>query len=149
MGRVGTGAYDVLHERYGDNVVGFDLDPRQVEKHRHSTRRVVLASATDSDFWERLHIDPNQIQLVLLAMSSQVENRIAIEQLRSEGYQGLIAATARYADELDELKAVGADVAYHVLAESGPGFVRHSLEALDRRTPSPESTNAPLSTSAR
>lgn len=40
------------------------------------------------------------------------------------------AATARFADELDELRAGGADVAYHVLAESGPGFVRQSLAVL-------------------
>jgi glutathione-regulated potassium-efflux system ancillary protein KefC len=135
MGRVGTGAYDALRERFGEGVVGFDLDPHQVEKHHAARRRVVLASATDADFWERLHIDRDRIDMVLLAMSSHVENRIAIEQLRTEGYTGLIAATARHADELDELRQHGADVAYHVLAESGPGFVRHSLAAFDTHTP--------------
>lgn len=134
MGNVGTGAYDLLRQQYREGVVGFDLDGDRVEQHLAAGRRVVHASATDSDFWERLHIDPQQIQLVLLAMSSPLENRIAIELLRAEGYQGLIAATARYPDELDELRAHGADVAYHVLAESGPGFVRQSLAALEART---------------
>jgi glutathione-regulated potassium-efflux system ancillary protein KefC len=137
MGRVGAGAYDILREKYGDGVVGFDLDPHQVEANLAEGRRVVLASATDSDFWERLHIDPDSIQMVLLAMSSKTENRIAIELLRAEGYNGLIAATARYADELDALRSYGADVAYHVLAESGPGFVRQTLQALESRGSGP------------
>ncbi|MFW5925106.1 MAG: cation:proton antiporter [Myxococcota bacterium] len=136
MGRVGTGAYDSLYERYGDRVVGFDVDPHPMEAHRAAGRRVVLASATDADFWERLHIDPQQIEMVLLAMSSHVENRIAIRQLRAEGYTGLVAATARYADELEDLLADGADVAHHVLAESGAGFVRHSLTALEHQSAS-------------
>jgi glutathione-regulated potassium-efflux system ancillary protein KefC len=141
MGRVGTGAYDTLHERYGDHVVGFDVDPTPIEAHHAAGRRVILGSATDADFWERLHIDPHQIEMVLLAMSSPVENRIAIQQLRAEGYTGLIAATARYADELDELRASGADVAHHVLAESGPGFVRHALDALEPQ-PGPQAAGA-------
>jgi glutathione-regulated potassium-efflux system ancillary protein KefC len=135
MGRVGTGAYDALREHFGDGVVGFDLDPHQIDAHVAAQRRVVLASATDSDFWDRLHVDRKRIQMVLLAMSSHVENRVAIKQLRAEGYAGLVAATARYPDELDELRACGADVAYHVLAESGPGFVRHSLAAFESHDP--------------
>jgi glutathione-regulated potassium-efflux system ancillary protein KefC len=137
MGRVGTGAYDALREGSEECIVGFDLDPHQIEKHHADGRRVVLASATDSDFWDRLHVDRKRVRMVLLAMSSHIENRIAIEQLRSEGFEGLVAATARYPDELDELRAAGADVAYHVLAESGPGFVRHSLSALNASAPIP------------
>src|SRR5690606_2871305 len=86
MGRVGTGAYDALRETFENGVLGFDLDSHQIERHQAAGRRVVLASATDPDFWERLHIDRNRIELVLLAMSSPLENRVAIEQLRSEGY---------------------------------------------------------------
>lgn len=130
MGRVGTGAYKTLLPRYGNTVVGFDQDGVQVDHHLAAGRRVVLASATDADFWERLQIDRERIQLVLLAMSSHIENRIAIAQLRAEGFTGLIAATARHQEELEELREAGADVAYHVLAESGPGFVHHALDAL-------------------
>lgn len=133
MGRVGTGAYDFLASNPETVVVGFDIDAQQLERHRAAGRRVVLASGTDPDFWQRLRIRRDHTQMVLLAMSSHVENRAAIEQLRAEGYRGLVAATARYADELDELRETGADVAYHVLAESGTGFVRSTLAELEAR----------------
>lgn len=135
MGRVGTGAYDALCERYRDHVVGFDLDLDAVERNRQEGRRVVLASATDADFWERLHVDPAKIELVMLAMSSHMENLGAIDLLRAAKYRGVIAATARYADELQELRDAGADVAFHVLAEAGVGLVRHAFDAVDAVSP--------------
>jgi len=133
MGRVGSGAYDELRERYGDRVVGFDVDIDVIANNEAAGRRVVLASATDQDFWERLHVNRDQVELVLLAMSSHVENITAITQLRGTRYAGFVAATARYADEVEELRQAGADVAFHVLAEAGTGLVRHSLEALAAR----------------
>ncbi len=143
MGRVGTGAYDALVERYDGEVVGFDLDMDAVERSREDGRRVVLASATDADFWERLHIDPERIELVMLAMSSHHENLGAIELLRGAKYRGVIAATARYGDELEELRAAGADVAFHVLAEAGLGLVRHALDAVDGIPPKSRVSRVP------
>lgn len=130
MGRVGAGAYDALVERYEGSVIGFDLDVDVFERNLAEGRRVVLASATDADFWERLHVDPTRIELVVLAMSSHSENLAAIELLRTSSCRGVIAATARYADELEELRAAGSDVAFNVLAEAGVGLVRHALDAV-------------------
>ncbi|MBX3269125.1 MAG: cation:proton antiporter [Sandaracinaceae bacterium] len=137
MGRIGTAAYDVVKERYGDTVVGFDIDAKHVAAHQAQGRRCVLASATDADIWERLEVDRDDIELVLLAMSSHVENRTAVEQLRKEHFPGLIAATARFPDEVDALRARGADLAVHVMAEAGMGFARDALERLDRRSAPP------------
>lgn len=131
MGRVGSGAYDALVERYGARVVGFDVDVDAVATHEAAGRRVVLASSTDQDFWERLHIDRDRVELVVMAMPSHSENLTAIGQLRAARFQGFVAATARYPDEVEELRAAGADAAFHVLAEAGAGLVRHALEARD------------------
>jgi predicted Kef-type K+ transport protein len=131
MGRVGESAYDALRERFGERVVGFDLDADVVARQQAAGRRVVLASATDADFFDRLHVDRERVQIVLLAMSSHVENLAAIDLLRKAKLPGLVAASARYGDEVEELRAAGADVAFHVLAEAGAGLVRHALEALD------------------
>ena len=133
MGRVGSGAYDALRERYEGKVVGFDLDLDVVKRNQNEGRRVVLASATDADFWERLQVDPDKIELVVLAMSSHPENLGAIDLLRAAKYRGVIAATARYGDELEELRKAGADVAFHVLAEAGMGLAHHALHAVDGR----------------
>ncbi len=130
MGRVGTAAYDVVKERYGDAVVGFDIDLRRILIHQEAGRRVVLASATDADVWERLEVDHEDLELILLAMSSHVENRAAILQLREAHFPGLIAATARFPDEVRDLMDAGADLAVHVMAEAGAGLARDALDHL-------------------
>jgi glutathione-regulated potassium-efflux system ancillary protein KefC len=137
MGRVGTAAYDVIQENYGAAVLGFDIDSKRVSAHELAGRRVVAASATDADLWERLRVDRNEIELVLLAMSSHVENRVAIKQLRAERFPGLIAATARFPDEVEALVKVGANVAVHVMAEAGAGFARDALARLRSKSIEP------------
>lgn len=131
MGRVGSGAYEALTERYAAAVVGFDIDPDVVASNVSLGRRAVQAGATDPDFWERLHIERERIELVVLAMSSHVENLGAIEVLRGQGYGGVIAASARHVDEVEALREAGAQVSFHVLAEAGAGLVRRALHALD------------------
>jgi glutathione-regulated potassium-efflux system ancillary protein KefC len=141
MGRVGTAAYDVLRERYGDAVVGFDIDAANFPEHEQAGRRVLLASATDPDVWERLEVDREDIEIVLLAMSSHIENCTAIAQLRHENFPGLIAVTARFPDEVEQLRELGADFSVHVMAEAGMGFARDTLALLDRPR---STTHAPL-----
>jgi Trk K+ transport system NAD-binding subunit len=131
MGRVGSGAYDALMERFEGAVVGFDVDVDTVESNQREGRNAVLASATDPDFWERLRIDRERITLVFLAMSSHTENLGAIDLLRSGGYAGVIAASARHPDEVEQLRKAGADVAFHVLAEAGHGLVERALRRLE------------------
>lgn len=131
MGRVGTAAYEVLNEHFGDAIVGFDVDSKRIAEHEQAGRRVLLASATDPDVWERLEVDRDEIELVLLAMSSHAENCTAVEQLRHERFPGLIAATARFPDDVEHLRELGADLAVHVMAEAGMGFARDAIALLD------------------
>jgi predicted Kef-type K+ transport protein len=128
MGRVGTRAYDAVREAIGDAVVGFDVDDRLVARHRTAGRRVHEASATDPDFWERLQVDRDAVRLVLLAMSSHVENRVAIDQLREAGFEGVLAATARFDDEVETLEKQGADVVFHAFADAGPAFAERAMK---------------------
>jgi hypothetical protein len=127
MGRLGTGAYDALAAEGETEIVGFDINERVIERQRAAGREIRLASATDVEFWERLHVDPDQVELVLLAMSSVTENLIAIEQLRAMGFRGTLAAAALYQDEIEELKAAGADAAFSLFTEAGTGFAEHAL----------------------
>ncbi|MDH3900161.1 MAG: cation:proton antiporter, partial [Gammaproteobacteria bacterium] len=43
MGRIGTGAYNTLKERYGDLLIGIDIDPGTVSRHATAGRNVILA----------------------------------------------------------------------------------------------------------
>lgn len=128
MGRVGAGAYDALVAAGESQIFGFDIDERVIAEHREAGREVRLASATDVDFWERLHVDEGGVELVLLAMSSVTENLTAIELLRNTGFKGVLAASALYQDEIGELQAAGANAAFSLLGEAGTGFAEHALE---------------------
>ncbi len=127
LGRIGTAAYDELKETYGDTIVGFDIDDERIASHTTADRRVYKASATDADAFQHLHLDTGTIEVVLLAMSAQLENLNAVRLLRRSGYKGLIAVTARYEDDEHPLRKAGADLVVHVMSEAGTGFARDAL----------------------
>ena len=128
MGRVGTSAYDNLRERFGDVVVGIDIDAGTVDDHNSKGRRVILGSATDIDFWDRINMDFNNVNLVMLAMPNLIENLFAINHLKSLNFQGKLAAIAKYPDEIDSLKQAGVDSAFNLYTEAGTGFANHAYQ---------------------
>jgi predicted Kef-type K+ transport protein len=130
MGRVGSGAYDSLRERMGDKVLGVDFQRDTVDRLRASGRQVIHGSATDPDFWERVDLACNRIRLIMLAMPNVQENTYAAEQLKTLGYEGKIAAVAKYPDEIQQLKDAGVDAAFNLFAEAGAGFADHVCDDL-------------------
>ena len=129
LGEVGTYAYEQARSLVGDqDLVAFDVDEQVVKAMAAEGRRVFEASATDADFWARLEIDPEGVELVMLSTDSHEENMAAVTQLRGAGYRGTIAATARFDDEVDELRAQGVDVPFNKLAGAGPAFAAAALE---------------------
>lgn len=127
MGRVGTGAYDLMRERFGDTVLGIDSDEQVVEKHRGAGRNVVHADATDPEYWARIK-KTGQGRIALLAMPSFTQNLYAVEQLCQLGFAGYIAVTAMYPDEEEVLREAGAHAVYNFYAEAGAGFAEHITE---------------------
>jgi hypothetical protein len=124
MGRVGTGAYDRMHELHGDTVVGIDLDAERVRRHQASGRNVVRGAPSDADFWDKLHKD-HGIELVMLALPNLTANLDALDQLHAIDFQGRIAATARYPDEEAALRKTGVTAVFNIYAEAGAGFAGH------------------------
>ncbi len=59
-------------------------------------------------------------------------NMYAVRQLAIAGYEGLIAATGMFDDEVQELKAAGVQAAFNLYSEAGRGFARHVNENLAR-----------------
>jgi Trk K+ transport system NAD-binding subunit len=115
-------------ERYGPIVLGLDYDPDTVETHRAAGRNVIRDDATDLDFWMKLR--PGKVRLVMLSMSNHRENMVALRELDRIGYQGKIAAVARFPDELHELEQAGVQAAFDVMAEAGAGFADHARKQL-------------------
>jgi len=123
MGRVGSGAYECMRARLGNNVVlGIDQDDQTAQDHLAAGRRVIAGSATDPEFWERMNLDNNTLKLILLSMPSHHENLAAVRQIRKLDYPGRIAAIAKYDDEVERLKQAGVDYAVNLYAEAGSGF---------------------------
>ncbi len=129
MGRIGTGAYDEFHSRYGKICLGVELREDTAQEHRNEGRNVISGDATDPDFWERI-LDTGNVKMVLLAMPHHQANQIALEQLKKRSFNGQIAAIAEYPDQLDNLLEKGAHAAFNIYREAGSGFARHVCEQL-------------------
>ncbi len=127
MGRVGSGAYDLLNSREV-RVIGLDSDPGKIEIHRQKGRRVLFADAEDPGFWNRLDLE--RIRAVLLAMPDAEAKQIAIRALRQRGYDGIISATNLYEEEAAPILEAGATTTFNYFDEAGVGFAEHTWEAL-------------------
>lgn len=135
MGRVGSSAYDEMARRYGDSeVIGVDQDEERVASQTDMGRHVVKGDVTDPDFWEQVNC--GKVKLVMLAMPNHAENLVTTRQLRGHGFDGAVAATALFPDEVIELGVAGITEAYNLRSEAGVGFaelscslIRGSLDA--------------------
>jgi len=130
MGRVGSGAYDAMRQRMGERVLGVDVDESTVDLLKAGGRNVIRGSATDPDFWARIHLDFDRVSLILLAMPNAQENLFAARQLQDAAYTGKLAAVAKYADEIEALQQAGVHAAFNLYAEAGAGFAKHVCDEL-------------------
>ena len=135
MGRVGTGAYEFLQTHYDHKIIGCDSDPLNVRSHQKAGRNVIQGDPTDLDFWER--IDPeskdghSKIHLVLLAMPKYAANAEAARLMTGQGFKGLIAASARFDDEVVALRKAGVHAAYNFFEEAGAGLAEAAYEKME------------------
>jgi predicted Kef-type K+ transport protein len=134
MGRVGTGAYDAMLERFGDTVIGLDFNPEKVKAHLDAGRNVILGDPTDHDFWEKAKAGGRgDIRLVMLTLENLKENIDIVKQLTEHKYHGMISASAKFDDEVEALKKAGVHAVYNLYAESGSGFAEHVSRELDNK----------------
>lgn len=127
MGRLGAGAYQYLQQTYGDTVLGFDEDRKKVEMHNKLGRNVLLGNASDIDFWQRLPQD--KVRKIILALSNHSETLRVAKLLKANNYSGVIAAVAKFDDDLKELRAMDI-IAFNFYAEAGAGFAQHVVNHL-------------------
>jgi len=129
MARLGTGAYDTLKEKYGDVLIGTDPDPRVVERHKAKGRNVILADATNEDFWISSH--GNNMSIILLA-KRQFEENISVARLIRQ-YKGniqYIVTVAEYPDQVKLFKAEGVNAVWDFDTEAGTGFAEEVIANL-------------------
>jgi glutathione-regulated potassium-efflux system ancillary protein KefC len=130
MGRVGSGAYDHLKSVCSNALIGIDFDGDIIEQQTRAGRQVIQGDATDPDFFNRVDRENNAIELVLVTMPNHTSNLAVVRQLQLHNFSGHIAATAKYADEVDDFTALGIESAYNIYAEAGSGFASHILNQI-------------------
>ena len=131
LGGVGSSAYDEMTHRYGNVVIGVDFCAETVVYHQAKGRNVVYGDAGDSDFWQRFKPSTSRINLVMLTLPEPESSVFAIRQMYQSGYRGQIAASVRYEDEIELLKAEGIDAVYSLYEEAGVGFSDHVCNDMD------------------
>lgn len=127
MGRVGTGAYDLLAHQ-NERVIGLDSDPIKVEHHRQHGRRALYADAEDPGLWENIQL--GKVHTVMLAMPEISAKVLATKQLRKIGFTGIITATVVFDEEVPQLKNAGADYIYNYYDGIGSSFAMNTLSNL-------------------
>lgn len=127
MGPFGTMAYNTTQERIGDKILAVDLNKKRVEELQLEGRRVIWGDATDYDFWHKINFQ--KIKIIMLTMTKHQANILALQAIKSAGFQGPITATARFEDERLELEEAGATAAYNLFAEAGAGYADHVCRA--------------------
>lgn len=128
MGNIGTGAFDVIAEKYGHAVLGIDINDARLAQHTRVHRRVVNADASDPDFWHGVNL--KELELVLLALTNHEENMLVATLLREMHYQGQVAAVVRFSEEGEEFEAHGF-TAFNLYKHAGAGFAAHAAEFLN------------------
>ena len=129
-GRIGLSAYRALHAQLGNRVWGMDADRDRIVQLREQGLHVFVGDGESADLWEKLNV--LQIQLILIATPAAEDCRNITEQLHFAGYQGKIAAIARFEDDRDTLMSYGIDKVFNYFVEAGVGFAEDSLRLIDR-----------------
>jgi hypothetical protein len=130
MGRVGMGAYDRMRSFYGQKVIGVDIDSAIVNKISETGRSIIHGDPSDADFWDRVQ-ENHEIDLVMLTLPKFISTLTVIEQLKTVGYKGQIAATAKYQDEEARLKQEGILIVANIYSEAGSGFANHVVRTMN------------------
>ncbi|MCA5894634.1 cation:proton antiporter [Isoptericola sp. NEAU-Y5] len=118
LGRVGAATYTRLRDTYGFAVIGVEHDRTRVAALRAQGIDVVPADATDTEFWTRVK-RAGHVRLAVLAMPFHKANLIALARLRATGFDGRVAAIARYDADAAELRRHGADAVFHLYGAAG------------------------------
>lgn len=129
LGRVGIGAFTSLNKLMEHHVWGMDADRVKIQKMRNDGMNVITGDGEDVDLWENLDI--RHVELVLLALPSIEDAMNISKQLKNAGYQGKIAAIARYEDEVEALLNHGVDKVFNFFTEAGLGFAEESLSLVN------------------
>lgn len=130
MGRVGMGAYRAISQHSNKLAWGLDTEQDKVSWLKEQGVQAYYGDGEDAFFWE--HINLSKIELILLALPKVIDTISITKQLKMAGYQGKIAAIARYDDEREQLERFGVDKVFNFYSEAGVGFADESIALIEQ-----------------
>jgi len=131
MGRVGRNAYEALKLSGREAVVGIEESFARASTLSKDGFHCVHGDASDRDFWERTGLA--ECELILVGLSNHRENLQIVQLAKELNYQGQLAVAARFADQKDELEALGC-ISFNLYEEAGRDFALHSLRSFEMKT---------------
>ncbi len=132
LGRFGSTILQELLDR-DDDVLAVDFDPRSGQGDRFDVP-VIYGDAEDPDLPEQLPLD--RTRWVISSLRGLEVNLHLLDALKRHGYQGHIAVSVDDEDDVDRLRAAGADVVCRPLHAAAKPL----MDQLHRTYPLPEST---------
>jgi len=130
MGHLGRHAFDTIRAELGKAVIGMERDPERVSALRQEDYNLFMGDSTDPDLYERIN-QRGKVRMILLAFDNFQEKLETVKLIKRQGFPGQIAVLARHEDEIEDLKAAGADAAFNLSDEAGVGFARHALAKME------------------
>jgi predicted Kef-type K+ transport protein len=129
MGRVGSGAFAHLHTLYENgDIIGIDFNEDKVKRYRDSEYTVYQGDASNLDFWNRVDLTGNRLEMILLCIPNHEANMASTRVIHEWGFKGHVAAIAHYPDEEEALLKAGVNSTFNLYAEVGTGFARDALQ---------------------
>ena len=132
MGRVGTGAYNILSDARPKKVLGIEIDEENALKLRNDGFNVKVADATDTDFWNMVHQSKPVEEMILLAMPNHMSNIYAAERIRASKLDCKIVAIAKHKTEVNELSKMGIP-SFNLYLEAGEGLANQALIEMEKK----------------
>ncbi|MBW2281020.1 MAG: cation:proton antiporter [Deltaproteobacteria bacterium] len=125
MGRVGVGAYEEAERRRPGRVIGMDRDPVTVQRNQDAGRRVVLG---DPGGENRIRpVGEDDVDTLLIAVDDHAAALRLARRVREIRPDATVAATARFDDEVQALREIGADPVSNMFDDAGAGLAIHTL----------------------
>lgn len=124
MGGIGTGAFDKMRNTEGETLIGVDIDPVTVSNQRAAGRNVLLGDPSDPDFWDRVRAT-HTLKIVMLALPRLSATLEVLDELKAIDFKGQVVVTAKFEDEVEQLKDAGATSVFNIYTEAGAGFASH------------------------
>ena len=132
MGRVGTGAYKILEDARPKKVLGIELSDERAAELRAKGFNVEVADATDTDFWNMVHLSKSVEEMILLAMPNHMSNVYAAERIQASKLDCKLVAIAKHETEVDELSKMGIP-SFNLYREAGEGLAGEALTEMNSK----------------